>query len=75
MVPGLTSPGGKLPEKGTEQEAKEGDVVVILAEGKDEACMVGTLEVGSEKMKEVKKGVAIKEGHFLGDGLWKIDLN
>jgi PUA domain protein len=75
MVPGLTSAGGKLPAAGSEHEAKAGDVVVIMAEGKEEACMVGQLEVGSEKMKEVKKGVAIKEGHYLGDGLWKMDLS
>ncbi|KAG8533228.1 uncharacterized protein KY384_002011 [Bacidia gigantensis] len=73
MAPGLTSAGGKLPDK--EHELKEGDVAVIMAEGKDEACMVGQLKIGTEEMKEKKKGVAIDAGHFLGDGLWKLDLS
>ena len=76
MVPGMTSKGGKLPsgEVGDE-DVEEGDVVVITAEGKEEACMVGMLEVGSEEMKKEKKGVAISQGHYLGDGLWKMQLD
>jgi len=76
MTPGMTSKGGKLPsgEKGDE-EVEEGDVVVIRAEGKNEACMVGMLDVGSEEMKKTKKGVAISQGHYLGDGLWKMQLD
>lgn len=73
MVPGMTSKGGKLPD--ASEEAKKGDVVVISAEGKDEACMVGMLDVGSEEMKKTKKGVAISQGHYLGDGLWKMQLD
>ncbi|ETN45323.1 uncharacterized protein HMPREF1541_09154 [Cyphellophora europaea CBS 101466] len=73
MVPGLTSAGGRLPDAA--EEFKKGDVVVVAAEGKSEACLVGVLELGTEEMKEKKKGPAIKEGHYLGDGLWKIDLS
>jgi malignant T-cell-amplified sequence len=72
MVPGLTSAGGNLPEK--EEEVKKGEVVVVAAEGKENACLVGVLDVGTEEMKKVKKGPAIERGHYLGDGLWKIDL-
>jgi len=73
MVPGLTSPGGRLPDK--EDEAKAGDVVAIAAEGKQEVCLIGPLEMGTEEMKEKKKGVAISHGHYLGDGLWKLELS
>lgn len=72
MVPGLTSAGGWLPDK--DEEAKEGDIVVIGAEGKDEICMIGQLKMSTEEMKQKKKGVAIDTGHYLGDGLWKMDL-
>lgn len=73
MAPGLTSAGGQLPPK--EEEAKEGDVVVITAEGKEEACLIGQLDMGTEEMKAKKKGVAMSRGHYLGDGLWKIDMS
>ena len=72
MAPGLTSTGGKLPDK--EDEAKPGDVVVIAAEGKEEACLIGQLEMSTEEMKEKKKGVVMSRGHYLGDGLWKLSL-
>ena len=72
MTPGLTSAGGQLPDK--EDEAKAGEVVVIAAEGKEEACLIGQLDMGSEEMKEKKKGVAMSKGHYLGDGLWKLSL-
>lgn len=87
MAPGLTSPGGRLPDASLKEDDKEGndgyggkeleagDVVVVEAEGKDTACMVGQLKVGTKEMKEKKKGPAIENGHYLGDGLWKLDLN
>lgn len=73
MAPGLTSPGGRLPDK--EHELKEGDVVAVVAEGKEEICLVGVLKMGTEEMKEKKKGVVMDEGHYLGDGLWKLVLD
>lgn len=73
MAPGLTSPGGRLPT--TENALSEGDVVVIEAEGKEEACLVGMLRMGTEEIKEKKKGVVMDSGHFLGDGLWKLGID
>ncbi|GAB7363895.1 hypothetical protein MBLNU230_g4458t1 [Neophaeotheca triangularis] len=82
MVPGLTSPGGRLP--GNEdagvynnggEELEAGQVVVVDAEGKENACMVGVLKMGTKEMKEKKKGAGIDGGHYLGDGLWKLDLS
>ncbi|KAK5137401.1 hypothetical protein LTR08_008979 [Meristemomyces frigidus] len=82
MVPGLTSPGGRLPgddEAGEEygndgKELEVGEVVVVDAEGKENACMIGVLKMGTKEMKEKKKGIGIENGHYLGDGLWKLDL-
>lgn len=73
MAPGLTSTGGKLPEE--DAQLKEGDVVVIEAEGKEEACLVGQLRMGTEEIKEKKKGVVMDTGHYLGDGLWKMSID
>ena len=73
MAPGLTSSGGRLPE--ADQELKEGEVVVVEAEGKEEACLVGQLRMGTEEIKEKKKGVVIDSGHYLGDGLWNIMID
>ena len=73
MVPGLTSAGGWLPD--TADAAKEGDIVAIESEGKSEICLIGQLKMGSEDMKKQKKGVAMDAGHYLGDGLWKLDLS
>ncbi|KAF2265448.1 translation machinery-associated protein-like protein [Lojkania enalia] len=87
MVPGLTSPGGRLPsdtpDKGGQvseegrygtEELEPGTVVVIEAEGKENACFVGTLKMGTAEMKKVKKGQACEGGHYLGDGLWSLNL-
>ena len=73
MAPGLTSAGGKLPDR--DGELKEGDVVVVEAEGKEEACLIGQLRMGTEEIKEKKKGVVMDSGHYLGDGLWKISID
>jgi PUA domain protein len=81
MAPGLTSPGGRLPgnpddgeEKYGKDELEAGTPVVIEAEGKETACMVGVLKVGTEEMKKTKKGQACEAGHYLGDGLWTPSL-
>ena len=47
-------------------------MVVVEAEGKEEACMVGQLKMGTEQIREKKKGVVMDGGHFLGDGLWRL---
>lgn len=84
MAPGLTSPGGRLPGSDLSDEDKEiygaedleaGTAVVIEAEGKETACMVGILKMGTKEMKAVKKGQACEAGHYLGDGLWALKLD
>lgn len=81
MAPGLTSTGGRLPG-GDEPDAKDwgkdgedmekGEPVVIMAEGKDEACAVGLLAMGTKECREKGKGPVVEDAHYLGDGLWKL---
>ncbi|KAL2817772.1 hypothetical protein BJX63DRAFT_92042 [Aspergillus granulosus] len=73
MAPGLTSPGGRLPD--ADAALEKGTIVAVKAEGKEEICMVGTLKVGTEEIKSKGKGVVIDDGHYLGDGLWKMHLD
>jgi malignant T-cell-amplified sequence len=83
MAPGMTSKGGRLPNPNAAEEdlkyGKEdlepGSIVIIEAEGKESACLVGQLKMGTKQMKEKKKGVAIDDGHYLGDGLWRLNLD
>ncbi|KAF2461088.1 translation machinery-associated protein-like protein [Lineolata rhizophorae] len=84
MAPGLTSAGGRLPDPSVADEdeyayGKEdlpaGAVVVVEAEGKENACMVGVLKMGTKDIKEKKKGAALEAGHYLGDGLWRLSLD
>jgi PUA domain protein len=81
MAPGLTSAGGRLPaggeaeesaEKDKERHIEKGEPVVVRAEGKEEACLVGMLSMGTKEVKAVGKGPVVEEGHSLGDGLWRL---
>jgi PUA domain protein len=54
------------------RELLKGEPVVIMAEGKEEACAVGTLACGTEEVKAKGKGPVVEDAHFLGDGLWNI---
>ena len=54
------------------RELEAGEPVVIHAEGKEEACAVGLLSMGTKETKEKGKGPVVEEGHYLGDGLWKL---
>jgi malignant T-cell-amplified sequence len=84
MAPGLTSPGGRLPNAdATEEdlavygkdELNAGDIVIVQSEGKEHACLIGPLKMGTKEMKDKKKGVVIDDGHYLGDGLWKLHID
>lgn len=54
------------------RELVAGEPVVIMAEGKEEACAVGILVCGTAEVKEKGKGPVVEEAHFLGDGLWNL---
>lgn len=79
MAPGITSDGGRLPgDDGEEwgaggEHLEKGAPVVVAAEGKEEACAVGLLTVGTKEVEEVGKGPVVEEAHFLGDGLWRLN--
>lgn len=70
MAPGLTSKGGWLGEK----DLEAGEVVAVGAEGKENACLVGVLKMGTKEMREKGKGVAVEGGTYLGDGLWRLGI-
>lgn len=87
MAPGLTSTGGRLPGGGEPDSAdwgkkedpkaegkdmEAGEPVVIMAEGKEEACAVGLLAMGTKECREKGKGPVVEDAHYLGDGLWKL---
>jgi malignant T-cell-amplified sequence len=86
MAPGLTSAGGRLPQprktapedEGADEEGRwsreleKGEPVIVMAEGKEEACAVGILVMGTKETKDKGKGPVIEEAHFLGDGLWNL---
>ena len=88
MAPGLTSNGGRLPapREGTDnnlnqsadkdghwsRELEKGEPVVIVAEGKEEACAIGLLVTGTAEVKAKGKGPVVEDAHYLGDGLWKL---
>ncbi|KAG9248006.1 hypothetical protein BJ878DRAFT_538766 [Calycina marina] len=57
------------------RELEKGEPVVICAEGKREACAVGILSMGTKETKEKGKGPVVEEGHYLGDGLWRLILD
>ncbi|KAF5008164.1 hypothetical protein FDECE_5558 [Fusarium decemcellulare] len=63
----------KLEEDGRwSRELQKGEPVVVMAEGKEEACAVGTLVAGTKEVKAKGKGPVIEDAHFLGDGLWNL---
>ncbi|KAK4227161.1 putative translation machinery-associated protein 20 [Podospora fimiseda] len=57
------------------RELEKGEPVVVMAEGKEEACAVGVLAMGTKECKEKGKGPVIEEAHFLGDGLWRLNVD
>ena len=72
---------GKEMEQGMKEDGRwsreltKGEPVVVMAEGKKEACSVGWLVAGTEEVKAKGKGPVIEEAHFLGDGLWKLSVD
>lgn len=68
MCPGLTNPGGVLPDL----ESNRG--VIIMAEGKQHAIAVGTTKMSAEEIRSKNKGIGIEVAHYLGDGLFQTSL-
>lgn len=57
------------------RELEKGEPVVVCAEGKEEACAVGLLSMGTKEAKEVGKGPVVEDAHFIGDGLWMLKFD
>ncbi|KAA8566912.1 hypothetical protein MFRU_007g00730 [Monilinia fructicola] len=57
------------------RELESGEPVVVCAEGKEEACAVGLLSMGTKDVKEKAKGPVVEDAHYLGDGLWRLSTD
>ena len=83
MCPGLTSAGARLLD-----DCAEGQLVAVMAEGKQHAMAVGQmkanynnnifnlfkfLQLSSAAIRSQNAGIAIDNVHFLGDGLWRLE--
>uniref|UniRef100_A0A061S4R9 PUA domain protein n=1 Tax=Tetraselmis sp. GSL018 TaxID=582737 RepID=A0A061S4R9_9CHLO len=66
MCPGLTSPGATIHE-----DVGADAPVAIFGEGKEHAMAVGITKMSTKEMKEINKGIAVDNLHYLNDGLWK----
>ena len=66
MCQGFTSEGGKI------VEAKIGEVIVINAEGKENALAIGRLVKSSIEIQEQNSDVGVESLHYLNDDLWKL---
>ncbi|ODV59825.1 translation machinery-associated protein 20 ASCRUDRAFT_107246 [Ascoidea rubescens DSM 1968] len=73
MCPGLTSKGANLPSR--ESNLLRDSIVVVNAEGKENALAIGKLAMSTEEIKSINKGIGIEVLHYLGDGLWKLHLD
>jgi len=67
MCPGLTSPGGKLPE-----EVPVDSIVAVMAEGKQLALALGLMKMSAKDIRDTNKGIGIDNIHYLNDGLWRL---
>lgn len=57
------------------RELAAGEPVVVVGEGKAEACAVGLLVCATDEVKRKGKGPVIEDAHFLGDGLWRLSTD
>jgi len=69
MCPGLTSPGGNLDE-----DFNEGELVGILAEGKEQCMGIGLAKLSRNEIRSVNKGHGLENIHYLGDPLWEMKM-
>jgi len=54
------------------QEFGEGDLIIVRDERHRKSLAVGVALVKSRDMREMPKGKAIKNIHYVGDKLWKV---
>lgn len=68
MIPGLISPGGRLPPKSDIPH----NIIAINCEGKENAIGIGQMQMSASEMEEKKIGVGIKMLTYIGDETWNI---
>ena len=66
MCQGFTSAGGNL------NEAEEGQVVGIFAEGMVHPVAIGRMKKNTSDIRSINKGIGVSNVHFLGDALWNL---
>ena len=66
MCQGFTSAGGRL------VDAAAGEVIVVMAEGKEHALAIGWTEKSTQAIREENSGIGVENLHFLNDDLWKL---
>ncbi|XP_014778997.1 malignant T-cell-amplified sequence 1 [Octopus bimaculoides] len=66
MCPGLTSPGAKMTKVGNSA------IVVVMAEGKQNALAIGLTKMSTEEILQKNKGIGLENLHYLNDGLWNM---
>jgi len=64
MCPGLTSPGAKM------TDVPEDSIVAIMAERKQHALAIGLTKMSTQQIRDINKGIAVENIHYLNDGLW-----
>ena len=47
-----------------------GQVVAVMAEGKEHAVAIGLMKMSSEELLAKNKGIGLDNIHYLNDGLW-----
>ena len=68
MAPGLLSAGGQLPDASSALEKES--IVIVTAQGKENALAIGRLKANTEEIKKAGKGLVVDNLHSLGDDLW-----
>lgn len=51
-------------------KVESGQVVAVMAEGKQHAVAIGLMKMSSEELKAKNKGIGVDNIHYLNDGLW-----
>mmetsp|Transcript_11385 Transcript_11385/g.11705 ORF Transcript_11385/g.11705 Transcript_11385/m.11705 type:complete len:98 (-) Transcript_11385:56-349(-) len=66
MCPGITSPGGVLPQVG------KNSTIAIKCEGKENPLAIGYTVMTADEMKTVNKGIGIEMITYIGDEIWLV---
>jgi len=66
MCPGLTHPNARM------DDVKEGAIVAVMCEGKENAAGIGMMTMSTEQVRKENKGIAITNVLHLNDGMWKL---